>query len=75
MKASEFLQQYGERKKRKAAEDNEEEKEHSLQENAKQRAKHPGSLNAGTAFDWEDMEDYQRELDRLDKEGPGSHEP
>lgn len=48
-----------------------EEKEHSLQENAKERAAHPEHLNAGTAFDWEDMEAYQRELERLEREGPG----
>jgi hypothetical protein len=47
----------------------EEEKEHSLQENAKARAQHPTQLNAGTAFDWEELEAYQKELDRMDREG------
>lgn len=51
--------------------DDEPQKEHSLQENAKERAKHPEHLNAGTPYDWEDMEAYQKELDRLDREGPG----
>lgn len=48
----------------------EESHEHSLQENAKERAKHPESLNAGTPYDWEDLEAYQKELDRLDKNPP-----
>lgn len=52
-------------------EDGEPQKEHSLQENAKERAEHPDHLNVGTAFDWEDMEAYARELERLDREGPG----
>jgi predicted TIM-barrel fold metal-dependent hydrolase len=47
------------------------EKEHTLQENAKTRALHPDRINAGTAFDWEDMEAYAKELERLDREGPG----
>ncbi len=51
--------------------DDEPQKEHSLQENAKERAKNPEHLNAGTPYDWEDMEAYQKELDRLDREGPG----
>lgn len=75
MKASEFLKHYQEQKKREANEANEEEeKEHSLQENAKERAKHPQTLNAGTPFDWEDLDAYQEELDRLDREGPGTGE-
>lgn len=47
------------------------EKEHSLQENAKERAKHPDHINAGTAFDWEEMDAYARELERMEREGPG----
>lgn len=46
-------------------------KEHTLQENAKERALHPKQINAGTAFDWEDMDAYAKELERLDREGPG----
>lgn len=53
----------------------EEEKEHTLQENAKERALHPDHINAGTAFDWEDMEAYAKELERLDREGPGTKKP
>lgn len=45
------------------------EKEHTLQENAKTRALNPTTLNAGTPFDWEDLEAYQKELERLDREG------
>ena len=56
MKASDYLRQFEERKKR----EEEAEKEHTLQENAKERAKHPDHLNAGTAYDWEDLEDYKR---------------
>lgn len=47
------------------------EKEHTLQENAKARALHPDHINAGTAYDWEDMDAYAKELERLDREGPG----
>ncbi len=49
----------------------EEQKEHSLREQAQARAKDPLHIHAGTAFDWEDMEAYQLELERLDREGPG----
>lgn len=45
-------------------------KEHTLQENAKERAKHPEHLNAGTPYDWEDVERYRKELERMDNEGP-----
>ena len=48
--------------------DDEEPKEHTLQENAKERAKHPEHLNAGTAYDWEDVERYRAELERMDRE-------
>ncbi|MCW8195216.1 hypothetical protein F6455_10500 [Proteobacteria bacterium 005FR1] len=72
MKASEFLKQYEERKKREAQDEQEEHREHSLQENARERAKNPRSLNAGTAYDWEELEAYQKELDRMEREGPGA---
>lgn len=71
MKASEFLKRHEEQRKRAEEEENEERKEHSLQENARERAKHPDHMNAGTAFDWEEMEAYKKELKRLDREGPG----
>jgi hypothetical protein len=48
----------------------EEEREHSLQENAINRAKQPLHINAGTAFDWEDVEAYSKELERMDEEKP-----
>jgi hypothetical protein len=51
------------------------EKEHTLQENAKERARHPDHINAGTAFDWEDMDAYAKELERMDREGPGIKKP
>lgn len=71
MKASDFLKQFEARKKREAEEEEGKEREHSLQENAKERAKDPHTLNAGTPFDWEDLERYQEELKRMDREGPG----
>lgn len=49
----------------------EEQKEHSLRENALERAKNPAHFNAGTAFDWEDLDDYRAELERMEREGPG----
>lgn len=52
-------------------ESSEEQKEHSLREQAQERVKDPLHINAGTAFDWEEMEAYKRELERLDREGPG----
>jgi hypothetical protein len=55
--------------------DGEAEKEHTLQENAKERARHPDHINAGTAFDWEDMDAYAKELERMDREGPGIKKP
>lgn len=57
------------------AESDEPEKEHSLQENAKQRAQHPDQLHAGTAYDWEEIEAYKKELERMEREGPGTKKP
>lgn len=51
--------------------DDEEDKEHTLQEAAKERAKHPEHLNAGTPYDWDDVDRYRKELERMDDEGPG----
>jgi hypothetical protein len=51
------------------------EKDHSLQEHAKERAKHPEHLNAGTPYDWEDVDRYREELERMDKEGPSLKNP
>lgn len=47
-----------------------EEREHSLRENAILRAQNPLHINAGTAFDWEEMDAYAKELERMDKEKP-----
>ena len=58
-----------EREREKAKEH--EQEDHSLQAHAKERARHPDHLNAGTPYDWEDLEAYQKELERLEKEGPG----
>ena len=67
MKASEFLKKY----EREQAQKQKDEEDHSLQAHAKERAQHPDHLNAGTPYDWEDLEAYRKELERLDKEGPG----
>lgn len=71
-KASDVLKEYEQRQKHE--QDGEHEKDHSLQENAKERAKHPEQMNVGTPHDWEDLEAYQEELERLDREGPGKSE-
>lgn len=70
MKASEFLKRY--EKQRGTAHEDEplDEEDHSLQAQAKKRAAHPQSLHAGTAFDWEDLDRYQKEISRLEREGP-----
>ena len=47
------------------------EHDHTLGSLARQHAVHTGTLRAGTAFDWEDLERYQEELARMDREGPG----
>lgn len=49
--------------------------DHSLRSLAKHHANHPGRMQVGTAFDWEELEAYQRELDRMDNEGPSVHAP
>lgn len=48
------------------------EKEHTLQENARERARHPGDMKSATPYEWEDLEDYENELERLEREGPGT---
>ncbi len=53
----------------------EEQKEHSLRENALERAMNPTKFNAGTAFDWEDLDGYGAELERMEREGPGLKKP
>lgn len=70
MKASDYLKQH-ERQKKDG--DDKDRKEHTLQENARERAQHPEEMNAGTPYDWEDMDSYKEELDRMDKEGPRRH--
>ncbi len=70
MKASDFLRQFEQRRKRSE----EQEKEHTLQENAKERAKHPDHLNVGTPYDWEELEAYKKELERLEREGPSHND-
>ncbi len=71
MKASEFLKRYEDQQNAGEGEGEGEQEDHSLQAHAKERARHPEHINAGTPFDWEDLESYQRELERLEREGPG----
>lgn len=72
MKASEFLKKYQrERGERGSGREPADEEDHSLRAHAWERARHPTHLNAGTPFDYEDVEAYQKELERLDREGPG----
>ncbi len=52
--ATDFLKKHG-------FDDEEEERDHSLQNNAKEHAKHLKRPNAGTPHDWEDWERYKRE--------------
>ncbi|MDO3380833.1 peptidase S14 [Gilvimarinus algae] len=67
MKASEFLKKYEKQQEEKEAE------EHSLEHNARERAAHlEKGLNVGSPYDWEDLERYRRELERLEREGPGA---
>lgn len=73
MKASEFLKRYEQQQKDRAKGDQPSEEDHSLEAQAKERAKHPEHMNVGTPFDWEELEAYRKELDRLDREGPGAH--
>lgn len=66
MKASEFLKKYEKEQQEKEAED------HSLEHNARERAAHlEQGLNVGSPFDWEDLEKYKAELERMEREGPG----
>ena len=66
MKASEFLKKYEKEQQEKEAED------HSLEHNARERAAHLGQgLNVGSPYDWEDLEKYKAELERMEREGPG----
>lgn len=51
-------------------EDKDKHSDTSLQEHAKERAKHPDHLNAGTPYDWEDLDEYKKELKRLDRQLP-----
>lgn len=44
-------------------------KDHSLQAQAKERAKHPEEIKVATPYEWEELEEYKEELDRLDREG------
>lgn len=47
--------------------------DHSLRSLAQHHANHPETMHVGTAFDWEDLEAYRTELERMDWEGPGCH--
>jgi len=55
---------------KKMESDQTEEREHSLRENAILHTQNPLQINAGTAFDWEEMDAYAKELERMDREKP-----
>lgn len=63
MKASDYL------KKFEAAQgkDTEKPKEHTLRENALERAMHLSPPKAGTPYDWEDYERYKKELEEAER--------
>ncbi|WP_339896489.1 peptidase S14 [uncultured Gilvimarinus sp.] len=73
MKASEFLKKYERDQQAKQDKTNEsEDEDHSLEHNARERAAHlEQGLNVGSPFDWEDLEKYKQELERMEREGPG----
>jgi hypothetical protein len=56
-------------------ENEDEHNDNSLQEKAKERAKHPNEMKVGTPYEWEELEAYRKELDRLDREGPKLQNP
>lgn len=47
----------------------------SLQDHAKERAKHPNDLKIGSPYEWEELEAYKKELERLEREGPKLKNP
>lgn len=73
MKVSEFLKKYDSKKhSRQIDTDEVDDDAHSLEHQARVRAAHlEKGLNVGSPFDWEDLEKYKRELERMDREGPG----
>lgn len=75
MKASEFMKKYEREQKAREKGTEDEEEDHSLQAQARERARHPDGLNAGTPFDWEDLEKYREELARMEREGGASDAP
>ncbi|WP_049723362.1 hypothetical protein [Gilvimarinus polysaccharolyticus] len=76
MKASDFLKKYEREQQAKTGKVDDSEEDHSLEHNARERAKHlEQGLNVGSPYDWEDLEKYQRELERMEREGPGRAKP
>ena len=72
MKASEFLRRFEQQQKEQREEHKgENEEDHSLRAQAWEHARHPEHMKVGTPFDWEELEAYQKELERLEREGPG----
>lgn len=63
MKASDYLKTFEEAQ----GKDSEKPKEHTLQENALERAMHLSPPKAGTPYDWEDYEKYKAELEQKEK--------
>jgi len=72
MKASEFLRRFEQQQKeQREGTLGEPEQDHSLRAQAWEHARHPEHMKVGTPFDWEELEAYQKELERLEREGPG----
>lgn len=72
MKASEFLRRFEQQQKeQREGAKGEPEQDHSLRAQAWEHARHPEQMKVGTPFDWEELEAYQKELERLEREGPG----
>ncbi len=75
MKASEFMKKYEREQKAREKGQEADEEDHSLQAQARGRARHPDALNAGTPYDWEDLEKYREELARMEREGVTPDKP
>jgi len=67
MTAAEFARRYGELSHLQVGDDFA--WDHSLRSLAMRRASRPGKLHVGTAHDWEDLDRYREELERMETEG------
>ena len=65
MKVAEFIKRYEQRHRTDG-----EVVDGSTRSAARQRAGHPTTMHSGTVHDWEDLERYRAEFERLTQEGP-----